>query len=72
MAEFSAVNDYVNLHLGSLERLSTSAAHVLAREVGAAASEGRVVRLIRPNQLVAALLEVLNLGQSAAILHAKS
>lgn len=72
VAEFSAVNEYVNLHLASLERLSTSAAHVLAREVGTAASQGRVVRLIRPNQLVAALLEVLNLGQSAAILHAKS
>lgn len=71
VAEFAAANDYVNLQLAALERLSLSAAHVLAREVESAAAQGRTVRLIRPNQLVAALLEVLNLGQSAAILHAK-
>lgn len=71
VAEFAAVNEYVNLQLPALERLSLSAAHVLARAVESAAAQGRTVRLIRPNQLVAALLEVLNLGQSAAILHAK-
>ncbi|MBI1394398.1 MAG: hypothetical protein GC151_00345 [Betaproteobacteria bacterium] len=71
-AEFAGAHEYVNLDLAALERLSLPAATVLAQTVSAAAEAGRTVRLIRPNQLVAALLELLNLGQCAAIVTPKA
>jgi hypothetical protein len=36
--------------------------------VAAAAAAGRTVRLIRPNQLVGAVLEILGLGEHAILL----
>lgn len=71
-AEFAGANEYVNLDLSSLERISLPAATALARIISHAASAGRTVRLIRPNQLVAALFELLNVGQNAAILTPKA
>ncbi|MFO1320605.1 MAG: hypothetical protein U1F52_13390 [Burkholderiales bacterium] len=66
-ATFARSSEYVNLNLALVERLSFVAATALAQIVMRASGEGRTLRLIRPNQLVAALLEVLNLGQVAAI-----
>lgn len=71
VAELARSSEYVNLNLVTLERLSFAAASVLAQIATRAAGEGRTVRMIRPNQLVAALLEILNVGQAAAILSAK-
>ena len=68
LAAFAADNEYVNIQLARLERLSLPAADELARIVAAATSAGRTVRLIRPNQLVGAVLEILNLGEHASLL----
>jgi anti-anti-sigma regulatory factor len=68
LAAFAADNEYVNIQLARLERLSLPAADELARIVAAAAAAGRTVRLIRPNQLVGAILEILDLGGHAILL----
>ena len=66
-ARFAGEADYVNLNLSRLERISLPAATSLSDIVSAASGAGHTVRLIRPNQLVGALLEILNLGTCAAI-----
>lgn len=68
LAAFAADNEYVNIQLARLERLSLPAADELARIVAAATAAGRTVRLIRPNQLVGAVLEILNLGEHASLI----
>jgi anti-anti-sigma regulatory factor len=67
VAEYAAVNQYVNLDVASVDRMDPVAAQTLAGIVEAAAAQSRTVRLIRPNQLVAVLFELLNLGRSATI-----
>jgi anti-anti-sigma regulatory factor len=66
-AEYAAVNQYVNLDVSCVDRMDPLAAQTLAGIVEAAAAQSRTVRLIRPNQLVAVLFELLNLGRSATI-----
>jgi len=68
LAAFAADNEYVNIQLARLERLSLAAADELARIVAGAAAAGRTVRLIRPNQFVGAVLEILDLGKHAILL----
>ena len=67
VAVFAHDNQYVNIEMSNLERLSTDAAATLAHYVEAAAQAGKTVRLIRPNPFVLVLLELLNLRRSAAI-----
>lgn len=64
---FASERDYVNVDLSLLERLDFVCAAQLANRVSAMARAGRTVRLLRPNELVAALLELLNLGGVASI-----
>lgn len=64
---FAQGRDYVNIDLSLLERLDFVCAAQLANRVSAMARAGRTVRLLRPNQLVEALLEILNLGGVATI-----
>lgn len=64
---YAAGRRYVNIDLSYLERLDfVSAAH-FANRVSALARQDCTVRLLRPNALVAALLELLNLGGVAII-----
>ncbi len=67
MDRFTQGRDYVNVDLSLLERLDFVCAAQLANRVSAMAREGRTVRLLRPNEMVAALLELLNLGGVASI-----
>jgi len=66
-ADFAAENQYVNLELSQLDRVDFVCAAQLANTIASLTREGKVIRLIRPNQLVAALLELLNLGSHASI-----
>ncbi len=65
---FAAGREYVNVDLSTLDRMTLSAATAFASAVAAAAAQARTVRIIRPNQLVGALLEMLDLGAAASIL----
>jgi ABC-type transporter Mla MlaB component len=67
LAAFSQEHQYVNLELSQLERIDFVAAGQLANLLASLTREGKIVRLIRPNQLVAALLELLNLAGHASI-----
>ncbi|MCW5626646.1 MAG: hypothetical protein KIT73_18165 [Burkholderiales bacterium] len=72
VADFAATQQYVNLACGQLERVDLVCAAQFASAIASMVAEGRVVRLIRPNQLVAALFEVLNLGANATIVAPKA
>lgn len=67
LADFAHEHQYVNLDMSQLERLDFVCAAQLANTLAALTREGKVIRLIRPNQIVAALLEHLNLGSHASI-----
>jgi anti-anti-sigma regulatory factor len=67
LAEYAAVNQYVNIELSAVDRIDPEAVGVLANLVSSAAQAGRTVRLIRPNSLVAVLFRLLNLGRHATI-----
>lgn len=67
IAEYAAVNRYVNLDLSAVDRMDPLAAQTLAGIVEAAAAQGKTIRLIRPNQLVAVLFDLLNLARCATI-----
>lgn len=72
LTEFAREHQYINLDLSQLDRLDFVCAAQLANVMAALAREGKVLRLIRPNQLVAALLELLNLGGHASIVEASA
>jgi len=67
LADFAHEHQYVNLDMSQLERLDFVCAAQLANTLAALTREGKVIRLIRPNQIVTALLEHLNLGSHASI-----
>ncbi len=67
LAEYAAVNQYVNIELSAVDRIDPEAVGALANLVTSAAQAGRTVRLIRPNSLVAVLFRLLNLGRHATI-----
>jgi ABC-type transporter Mla MlaB component len=67
LADFAHEHQYINLELSQLERLDFVCAAQLANTLASLTREGKVIRVIRPNQLVAALLELLNLGSHASI-----
>ena len=61
LARFAQDREYINLDLSRLDRLDFACAVQLANQMLALASAGRTVRLLRPNALVAALLDLLHL-----------
>lgn len=67
LLQFARANQYVNIDLSNLERLSFDAATKLAEIINESANAKKLVRLIRPNQWVLVLLELLNLGAVATI-----
>lgn len=69
VAEYAQEQQYVNLNFSAVERIDLPAANALAGVVRSVAGSGRTIRLIRPNQLVATLFEMLNLGQQATIVN---
>jgi len=58
---FAAERQYVNVNLATLARIDLAGASVLIGLVNGLAANGKVVRLLRPNPLVEALLETLHL-----------
>lgn len=67
LARFAQQRDYVNVDLSRLDRLDFPCAVQLANQVLALTSAGRTVRLLRPNTLVAVLLELLHLDGVAVM-----
>lgn len=67
LRQFAEANQYVNIDLSGVERLAFEPATKLAEIIHDAVSADKLVRLIRPNQLVLVLLELLNLGSAATI-----
>ena len=61
MRAFGMEREYVNINLSQLRRIDFSCAPAFASLVNGLAADGRVVRLIRPNSLVGAFLDTLNL-----------
>jgi len=58
---FAAERQYVNLNLATLARIDLPGASALIGVVNSLTAGGKVVRLLRPNPLVEALLETLHL-----------
>lgn len=66
LADFAHEHQYINLDLSQLDRLDFVCAAQLANMLAALTRDGKIIRLLRPNQLVATLLELLNLGSHAS------
>lgn len=67
LVDFAEEHQFLNIDLAQLERLDFVCAAQLANTFASLTRVGKVIRLIRPNQLVAGLLELLNLGSYASI-----
>jgi ABC-type transporter Mla MlaB component len=61
LQDFARDRQYVNVNLAQVARLDLSSASALVALANSLAATGKVVRLIRPNALVEALLEMLHL-----------
>ncbi len=69
--EFAEGRDYVNIQLAQLKRIDFACGSAFAHLVTELKAGGKVVRLLRPNSLVAAFLGTLNLGQEISIAPAR-
>jgi ABC-type transporter Mla MlaB component len=69
--EFARDRQYVNIALDDVARLAPTPAKALVQLVNALAN-GRVVRLVRPNPLVEALLDTLDLDPRVQLIRAQS
>jgi ABC-type transporter Mla MlaB component len=67
LGDFAHEHEYLNLDLSQLDRVDFVCAAQLANAIASFTRAGKTIRLIRPNQLVAALFELLNLGGHASI-----
>jgi ABC-type transporter Mla MlaB component len=67
---FADERQYVNLDLAGVLRMDPAGASALIEAVNAMTSAGKVVRLIRPNPLVEALLETLQLDARVQLVRA--
>lgn len=70
LQRFARDRHYVNVHLAQLVRLDLSSASALVGLVNGLAAAGKVVRLIRPNPLVEALIETLHADARVQLLRA--
>ena len=68
--QFVADRRYVNIDLSELRRIDFSCGNALAKLVNDLAASGKIVRLIRPNALVAGFLAALNLDPGVTIVPA--
>lgn len=67
---FAAVRQYVNVNLAQVSRMDYAGAATLAGLANALVQDGKVVRIIRPNALVATLLAMLELDASVQVIAA--
>jgi ABC-type transporter Mla MlaB component len=67
---FAAERQYINVNLATMARIDLAAASALIGVVNGLAANGKVVRLLRPNPLVEALLETLHLDPRVQLVHA--
>lgn len=65
---FGGEREYVNINLSQLRRIDFSCVPAFASLVNGLAADGRIVRLIRPNSLVGAFLETLNLDPAVELI----
>ncbi|HEY7759767.1 MAG TPA: hypothetical protein VIA64_10175 [Burkholderiales bacterium] len=67
---FAAERQYVNLNLATLARIDLAGASALIGLINGMVASGKVVRLLRPNPLVEALLETLHLDPRVQLVRA--
>jgi ABC-type transporter Mla MlaB component len=70
LQRFAAERQYVNVNLATLARVDLAGASALIGLVNGLAATGKVVRLLRPNPLVEALLETLQLDPRVQLVRA--
>ena len=71
LEEFAADRRYININLSGLRRIDFSCGNAFANLVNDLAGDDKVVRLIRPNTLVASFLATLNLVPGVSIVAAR-
>lgn len=72
LARFAADRKYVNINTAKLSRMDFVCAGNLANTVAAFRNEGRTVRILYPNHLVATLLRMLKVDENATLVPPKS
>jgi ABC-type transporter Mla MlaB component len=70
LLEFAAARQYVNVNLAQVSRMDCAGAVALTRLANELVQAGKVVRLIRPNALVATLLAMLELDPRVQLIEA--
>ena len=68
---FAEDREYINIDLSQLKRMDFSCGSAFASLVNELNATGRVVRLLRPNSLVAAFLATLNLDSGITLVRAR-
>jgi len=71
LREFAELRQYVNINLSQLRRLDFSCASAFANLLNEQLEAGKVVRLLRPNRLVAAFLATLSLNPEIIVVPAR-
>ena len=71
LREFAELRQYVNINLSQLRRLDFSCASAFANLLNEQIEEGKTVRLLRPNRLVAAFLATLSLNPDIVVVAAR-
>jgi ABC-type transporter Mla MlaB component len=71
LREFAELRQYVNINLSQLRRLDFSCASAFANLLNEQIEEGKIVRLLRPNRLVAAFLATLSLNPDIVVVAAR-
>jgi len=71
LREFAELRQYVNINLSQLRRLDFSCASAFANLLNEQLEEGKTVRLLRPNSLVAAFLDTLSLNPEITVVPAR-
>jgi ABC-type transporter Mla MlaB component len=71
LEEFAADRRYVNINLSTLRRIESTCGNAFANLVNDLVADNKVVRLIRPNALVAGFLASLNLAPGVSIVSSR-
>ncbi|PWT71372.1 MAG: hypothetical protein C5B46_08290 [Proteobacteria bacterium] len=71
LEEFAADRRYVNINLSALRRIEVGCGNAFANLVNDLVADNKVVRLIRPNALVAAFLATLKLAPGVSIVSSR-
>jgi anti-anti-sigma regulatory factor len=72
LARFGADREYVNINSARLARMDFVCAGNLANALAAFKKEGKTVRILYPNHLVATLLRMLKVDENAVLVAPKS